>query len=42
VREAGIATLRDGMVAAGKPASEVVLLQPLPDEDNEGLASQLS
>ena len=32
--EAGIASLREGMAAAGKPAPEVVLLQPLPVEDD--------
>ena len=39
--EAGIASLREGMAAAGKPAPEVVLLQPLPVEDDERLASRL-
>jgi hypothetical protein len=29
------------MVAAGRPALEVVLLQPLPVEDDEKLASRL-
>ena len=41
VLEDGIASLRDGMAAAGKPAPEVVLLQPLPVEDDEKLASRL-
>jgi probable F420-dependent oxidoreductase len=41
VLEAGIASLREGMAAAGKPAPEVVLLQPLPIEDDERLASGL-
>jgi probable F420-dependent oxidoreductase len=39
--EAGIASLREGMAAAGKPAPEVVLLQPLPVEDDEKLAARL-
>jgi probable F420-dependent oxidoreductase len=39
--EAGIASLRDGMAAAGKPAPEVVLLQPLPVDDDQALASRL-
>jgi probable F420-dependent oxidoreductase len=39
--EAGIASLREGMAAAGKPAPEVVLLQPLPFEDDEQLAARL-
>jgi alkanesulfonate monooxygenase SsuD/methylene tetrahydromethanopterin reductase-like flavin-dependent oxidoreductase (luciferase family) len=39
--EAGIASLRDGMAAAGKPAPDVVLLQPLPVEDDERLAFRL-
>ena len=33
VLETGIASLREGMAAAGKPAPEVVLLQPLPVDD---------
>jgi probable F420-dependent oxidoreductase len=41
VLQDGIASLRDGMAAAGKPAPEVVLLQPLPVEDDERLASRL-
>jgi hypothetical protein len=41
VLEAGIASLREGMAAAGKPPPEVVLLQPLPVEDDERLASRL-
>jgi len=39
--EAGIASLREGMAAAGKGDPEVVLLQPLPVEDDERLASRL-
>jgi alkanesulfonate monooxygenase SsuD/methylene tetrahydromethanopterin reductase-like flavin-dependent oxidoreductase (luciferase family) len=41
VLAAGIASLREGMAAAGKRAPEVVLLQPLPVEDDERLASRL-
>ena len=41
VLESGIADLRAGMAAAGKPAPEVVLLQPLPVDDDERLASRL-
>ena len=41
VLETGIASLREGMAAAGKPAPEVVLLQPLPAEDDERLAVRL-
>ena len=41
VLAAGIASLREDMAAAGKPAPEVVLLQPLPVEDDDGLASRL-
>ena len=41
VLEAGIASLREGMAAAGEPAPEVVLLQPLPVEDDGRLASRL-
>jgi probable F420-dependent oxidoreductase len=41
VLEAGIASLREGMAAAGKPSPEVVLLQPLPVEDDEKLAARL-
>jgi alkanesulfonate monooxygenase SsuD/methylene tetrahydromethanopterin reductase-like flavin-dependent oxidoreductase (luciferase family) len=41
VLETGIASLREGMAAAGKPAPEVVLLQPLPVEDDDKLASRL-
>jgi hypothetical protein len=41
VLEAGIAQLREGMAAAGKPAPEIVLLQSLPVEDDERLASRL-
>jgi probable F420-dependent oxidoreductase len=39
--EEGIASLRDGMAAAGKPAPEVVMLQALPIDDDQALASQL-
>ncbi len=39
--EAGIASLREGMAAAGRPAPEVVMLQALPLED-EALASRLA
>ena len=42
VLEASIASLREGMAAAGKPAPEVVLLQPLPVEDDDRLANQLA
>jgi probable F420-dependent oxidoreductase len=41
VLEAGIASLREGMAAAGKPAPEVALLQPLPVDD-ERLAARLN
>ena len=41
VLESGIAGLREGMAAAGKPAPEVVLLQPLPVEDDARLAARL-
>jgi probable F420-dependent oxidoreductase len=41
VLESGIADLRAGMAAAGKPAPEVVLLQSLPVEDDERLVSRL-
>ena len=41
VLEDGIASLREGMAAAGKQPPEVVLLQPLPVEDDEALASRL-
>jgi probable F420-dependent oxidoreductase len=41
VLETGIASLREGMAAAGKPAPEVVLLQPLPVEDDDRLAARL-
>ena len=37
VLESGIADLRAGMAAAGKPAPEVVLLQSLPVDDDERL-----
>jgi probable F420-dependent oxidoreductase len=39
--DAGIASLRDGMAAAGKPPPEVVLLQSLPVDD-EALAARLA
>jgi probable F420-dependent oxidoreductase len=39
--EPGIASLREGMAAAGKPAPEVVLLHALPVEDDKALASRL-
>jgi alkanesulfonate monooxygenase SsuD/methylene tetrahydromethanopterin reductase-like flavin-dependent oxidoreductase (luciferase family) len=39
--EPGIASLREGMAAAGKPAPEVVLLQALPVEEDQALASRL-
>jgi alkanesulfonate monooxygenase SsuD/methylene tetrahydromethanopterin reductase-like flavin-dependent oxidoreductase (luciferase family) len=41
VLEAGIASLREGMAAAGKPAPEIVLLQPLPAEDEDRLGQRL-
>jgi probable F420-dependent oxidoreductase len=41
VLESGIADLRAGMAATGKPAPEVALLQSLPVEDDERLASRL-
>jgi probable F420-dependent oxidoreductase len=41
VLESGIASLREGMATAGKPAPEVVLLQPLPVDDDEQLAARL-
>jgi probable F420-dependent oxidoreductase len=41
VLEVGIASLREGMAAAGKPAAEVVLLRPLPLEDEDRLANRL-
>ena len=41
VLETGIASLREAMAAAGKPAPQVVLLQPLPVDDDEQLASRL-
>ncbi len=41
VLENGIASLRAGMAAAGKPAPEVVLLQPLPVDDDDRLATRL-
>jgi probable F420-dependent oxidoreductase len=37
----GIASLREGMAAAGKPAPEVVLLQALPVDDDQALAARL-
>jgi probable F420-dependent oxidoreductase len=42
VLEAGIASLRAAMSAAGKPAPEVVLLQPLPVDDDAKLAGRLA
>jgi probable F420-dependent oxidoreductase len=42
VLEAGIASLREGMAAAGKPAPEIVLLQSLPVEDDDWLATRLA
>ena len=39
--EAGIARLREGMCAAGKPPPEMVLLQALPVDDDQALASSL-
>jgi probable F420-dependent oxidoreductase len=41
VLAAGIASLREDMAAAGKPAPEVVLLQRLPVEDDDSLAARL-
>jgi probable F420-dependent oxidoreductase len=41
VLEPGIASLRGAMAAAGKPAPEVVLLQPLPVDDPQALAARL-
>jgi probable F420-dependent oxidoreductase len=41
VLAAGIASLREGMTAAGRPAPEVVLLQPLPVHDDDRLANRL-
>jgi probable F420-dependent oxidoreductase len=41
VLESGIARLREGMTAAGKPAPEVVLLQSLPVEDDARLSARL-
>lgn len=41
VLETGIADLRQGMAAAGKPPPEVVLLQPLPLEDDAKLTARL-
>jgi probable F420-dependent oxidoreductase len=41
VLAAGIASLRADMAAAGKPPPEVVLLQPLPVEDDAALAARL-
>jgi probable F420-dependent oxidoreductase len=42
VLEVGVASLREGMAAAGKPAPEVVLLRPLPVDDDEKLAARLA
>lgn len=39
--EPGIASLREGMAAAGKPCPEVVLLQSLSVDDDQALASRL-
>ena len=39
--EVGIASLLEGMAAAGKPPPEVVLLQALPLDDDQALASRL-
>jgi probable F420-dependent oxidoreductase len=41
VLESGIADLRAGMAAAGKPAPEVVLLQSLPVDDDNRLLARL-
>jgi probable F420-dependent oxidoreductase len=41
VLESGIASLQEGMAAAGKPAPEIVLLQSLPVEDDGRLAARL-
>ena len=41
VLESGIASLRGGTAAVGKAAPEVVLLQPLPIEDDERTPSRL-
>jgi probable F420-dependent oxidoreductase len=41
VLETGIASLRQEMAAAGKPAPEVVLLQALPVDDDAKLAARL-
>jgi hypothetical protein len=41
VLESGIADLRAGMAAAGKPAPEVVLLQSLPVDDDKRLLARL-
>jgi probable F420-dependent oxidoreductase len=41
VLEGGVASLRESMAAAGKPAPEVVLLQLLPVDDDARLASRL-
>jgi probable F420-dependent oxidoreductase len=40
--ESGIASLRAEMAAAGKPAPEVVLLQPLPVDDEDKLGARLA
>jgi probable F420-dependent oxidoreductase len=39
--EDGIASLRQGMAAAGKPSPEVVMLQALPVDDDQALTSRL-
>ena len=41
VLESGIASLREAMAAAGKPAPEIVLLQTLPVEDDARLSARL-
>jgi probable F420-dependent oxidoreductase len=41
VLEPGIASLRESMAAAGKPAPEIVLLQSLPVDQDEQLAARL-
>ena len=41
VLESGIASLREGMAAAGRPEPEVVLLQTLPVEDDARLSARL-
>ena len=41
VLESGIASLREAMAVAGKPAPEIVLLQTLPVEDDARLSARL-